>query len=291
MKTSEQIADLAAALAKAQVGFETAARDHKAKVQTRNGGSYEFAYADFASYLEVCRKPLGDNGLSFIQDARATASAAEVVTRLLHSSGQWIESEPLSVPLIATSNDGTITAQVVGSGITYAKRYSLSSLIGMASEADDDGNAASGNTAEINRRERPKLPACPKCGETRAVIVGKAEYGGGFVCFGKKDGCGHKWQPAEAQTEPPDMAVHEQLTAKDQLTIAQVVTLFGETQSQADFMAVCDIIKTSDGIVAKSDHPELVKEQIKKAIRGHKHAPKPKKESGPEFSPEENQAA
>jgi hypothetical protein len=37
-------------------------------------------------------------------------------------------------------------------------------------------------------------PPCPKCGKTASVIVGKAEYGGGYVCFKKKNGCGHKWE-------------------------------------------------------------------------------------------------
>lgn len=273
MRTSENLNELAAALAKAQIGFETAARDHKAKVQTRAGGSYEFAYADFASYLEVCRKPLGENGLSFIQEAKASSNAAEVVTRLMHSSGQWIESEPLSVPLIATGNDGTITAQVVGSGITYAKRYSLSSLIGMASEADDDGNAASGNTAEINRRERESLPACPKCGETKAVIRGKAEYGGGFVCFSKKEGCGHKWQPGDAEPEPPAKSAAEP-SSKDRKTIAQCVQLFAEAETQEQFDELVKTLRDPQGVVAKSDSPDQVRRQIWEAVKGSKYAQK-----------------
>lgn len=197
MKTSEQINELAAALAKAQAGFEAAGRDHKAKVETKTGGSYEFSYADFAAYLDVCRKPLAENGLAFIQEATRAADQVAVTTRLMHGSGQWIETEPLTLPLIPDSR-GALTAQIVGSGVTYAKRYSLSSLIGLASEADDDGNAASGNDASVSKR--PAMPVCPKCNENTAVIVGKPEYGGGFVCFGKKGGCGWKWQLPEGVT-------------------------------------------------------------------------------------------
>lgn len=211
MKRSDSINELAAALAKAQAAFETATRDHTAKVETRTGGSYTFAYADFAAYLSACRVPLSDAGLSFVQEGKCDGSNATATTLLMHSSGQWIETDPLSVPLIPDSR-GAITAQIIGSGITYAKRYSLSSLLGLASEADDDGNTASGNDAEIAKR-KPK-PPCPKCGKTACVIVGKPEYGGGLVCFKKakpEAGCGHTWAtedfPAATQepskTEPP----------------------------------------------------------------------------------------
>lgn len=188
MQKSEQINELAAALTKAQIQFETADKDHKAKVETKTGGSYEFSYADFASYLGACRKSLGEHGLSFVQEPTYTDKAVSVVTLLMHESGQWLESAPLTVPLIADSR-GEITAQIVGSGVTYAKRYSLSSMLGLASEADDDGNSASGNTANIEKRA--PLPPCPKCGKTNSTIKGKPEYGGGLVCF--KDGCKHKW--------------------------------------------------------------------------------------------------
>ena len=46
------------------------------------------------------------------------------------------------------------------------------------------------------------LPPCPKCGSTSSVIIGKEEYGGGYVCFTKKNGCGHKWHAAPAQAGP-----------------------------------------------------------------------------------------
>lgn len=201
MKTSEQVNEIFAAYSKAQSAFEAAMRDHKAKVETKTGGSYEFSYADFAAYVESCRAALGANGLSFLQEATRKELEVSVITRLVHCSGQWVETEPLSVPLIPDSR-GAITAQIVGSGVTYCKRYSLSALLGLASEFDDDGNAACGNHAEIERRAA--LPACPECGHNHSVIVGKPEYGGGMVCFKKKGGCGHNWHPeAEPAAEPP----------------------------------------------------------------------------------------
>lgn len=196
MKTSEGINELAAALAKAQASFEAAGRDHKAKVETKTGGYYEFNYADFAAYLDVCRAPLGDNGLAIIQDAVSTNEAVQVTTRLVHCSGQWIESDPIRVPMMPDSR-GAITAQIVGSAYTYGRRYGLSALLGMASENDDDANLASGNSSETGKRDRPQLPTCPACNKSEGVIVGKAEYGGGLVCFAKKGGCGHTWATPE----------------------------------------------------------------------------------------------
>lgn len=190
MKRSEQINEIAAALSKAQKSFESAERGHVAKVMSKKGegSSYSFNYADLAAYLDVCRGPLSENGLSFIQEPTCDGNKVSVTTLLMHQSGQWIESDPL----VLTLTGETLTPQVIGSGITYARRYSLSAITGMASEQDDDGNAASGNQAATTPRE--KLPPCPKCGKQSSVIVGQAQYGGGIVCYKKKEGCGHTWE-------------------------------------------------------------------------------------------------
>jgi hypothetical protein len=196
MEISDDINELATALAKAQKEFEAAERGHVARVTSKKGegSSYSFNYADLAAYLDVCREPLGSNGLSFVQFPRVNGETVSVETLLLHSSGQFIRSDPLTLQLSADER-GWISPQAVGSGITYARRYSLSALIGMASEADDDGNAASGNRAETGPRE--VLPPCPECDKQTSVIVGRQEFGGGLVCFKKKEGCGHTWGTAE----------------------------------------------------------------------------------------------
>jgi len=199
MKRSESVNELAAALSKAQRAFVAAERTHTATVQTKAGGQYSFAYADLAAYLDICRAPLADNGLSIVQEPSVNGDKVQVTTMLLHQSGQWIESDPLPLKMIADSR-GEFTAQIVGSAITYARRYSLASLVGMASESeDDDANHASGNRAEIGKRD---LPPCPQCGNNVNVIKGREEFGGGWLCWNKSDrgkhGCGHKWQDAQS---------------------------------------------------------------------------------------------
>lgn len=125
---SEQISELATALSKAQGVMEPATKDS-------NNPFFKSKYADLASIIGVCRKPLYTNGLSFVQLPSTEGNIVTVVTVLLHSSGQWIKN---SLSMGVKDN----TPQAIGSCITYAKRYGLSAVIGIATEEDDDGNAA-----------------------------------------------------------------------------------------------------------------------------------------------------
>ena len=125
---SDTIDKLAAALSKAQSVITFAAKD------TANP-FFKSKYADLASVWEACRKALTDNGLSVIQSPSAEGPKVTVTTTLLHASGQYITSE---LTMTAAAN----TPQGVGSTITYARRYALSSMVGVAQD-DDDGNAAS----------------------------------------------------------------------------------------------------------------------------------------------------
>jgi ERF superfamily len=122
MKTSEQISELAAALAAAQGMMENA-------VMNRVNPHFKSKYADLAAIFDAARKPLSANGLAIVQ----TIGDGVLHTRLLHTSGQWIASEH---PLPMSGRP-----QEIGSALTYARRYSLSALIGIAADEDDDGNA------------------------------------------------------------------------------------------------------------------------------------------------------
>lgn len=141
MKTSEQINELAAALAKAQGSFTNPERNRKVKVKLKTGGEYEFYYTTIDRIIEMIRKPMAENGLSFAHSVTLDQEWAIVTTRIMHASGQWIEDE------LPVKPDG-FGPQQVGSAITYGKRYSLSALLGVASDEDDDGNLGSGHTSE-----------------------------------------------------------------------------------------------------------------------------------------------
>lgn len=152
MNRSEQIADLAAALAKAQA-------EMKAAPKSRENPHFKSKYAPLNEVIDVA-KVLSKYGLSFVQPARVEESGAVTVeTVLLHNSGQWL-SEAL------TLRPQQNTPQGVGSTLTYGRRYGLSSLVGIAADEDDDGNAASVKNG--NGAQAPKLSD-----EDRARIQGE----------------------------------------------------------------------------------------------------------------------
>ncbi len=129
--TSPSVAALAAALAKAQAQIAPAP---KSSVNPH----FRSHYADLASVVDASRAALSANGLAVVQcpvDSSRPDSVA-LATRLIHSSGEWIES---TVSTRLAKND----AQGVGSALTYLRRYSLAAIVGVTSCEDDDGNAAS----------------------------------------------------------------------------------------------------------------------------------------------------
>jgi hypothetical protein len=89
-------------------------------------------YADLGAVMEAVKEPLEAHGLAFVQDIENNC----VVTLLIHESGESLKLAPF--PLVVTQN----TPQAMGSALTYARRYSLQTALGVPAE-DDDGNAAS----------------------------------------------------------------------------------------------------------------------------------------------------
>ena len=128
MEKSDQINELAMALSKAQGVILPATKD-------ADNPFFKSKYADLASVWEVARKPLADNSLSITQHPSAEGNIVTVKTVILHSSGQYMASD-----LTMVAKDAG--PQAIGSCITYIRRYSLSSIVGIASEEDDDANNA-----------------------------------------------------------------------------------------------------------------------------------------------------
>jgi hypothetical protein len=128
---------LAAALAKAQLAFPAIKKDKKVTVKTQKG-TYYYSYADLADVIAAVRKPLADAGLAFTQITRFDNGKLWLVTCLIHESGQSVEGVyPLPDQKALTDPQG------FGSALTYAKRYGLSAILGIATEEDDDGKTGS----------------------------------------------------------------------------------------------------------------------------------------------------
>jgi hypothetical protein len=159
---SQEFGKIAEALAKAQGAFTNPPRNREVKVPTKSGGSYTFAYATLDAILDMVRQPLAANGLCYVHTLAERGGKFRLVTRLIHTSGQWIESE---APLFVAEQSN----QAFGSALTYMKRYALCALLGIAADEDDDANAAEGNVAEKRDRAPPRKqpPAEPPMDERR----------------------------------------------------------------------------------------------------------------------------
>ena len=130
MHSSAELHELAAALTSAQAVMGGALKDS-------SNPFFKSRYADLESVWTAIRAPLTANGLSVIQGTdQNEAGALGITTRLLHRSGQWIESD-----LWLTPKDGS--PQSIGSAISYGRRYALAAICGIY-QTDDDAEAAQG---------------------------------------------------------------------------------------------------------------------------------------------------
>lgn len=135
MTSSPTIKELAAALAAAQAEIKPPQKTKTAKVATKTGPGYSYQYCDLADLLAAVLPPLTAHQLSVSQGVSEDEKGMfSLTTRLMHGSGEWLQS---GYPL-AFNGD----AQQKGSELTYARRYALSSLLGVAPEDDRDGQGA-----------------------------------------------------------------------------------------------------------------------------------------------------
>lgn len=122
---SGEINALAGALSKAQAAIESVSKDKQA---------YGYKYADLASCLQAIKKPLSDNGLSISQLVTMDKDKQVLVTLLIHNSGQWLKSI-FCIENVVMKQCNSL--QQLGAGLTYARRYALSAIVGLTQEDDD----------------------------------------------------------------------------------------------------------------------------------------------------------
>ena len=127
MKQSDSISKLATAMCEAQSQMGGAVKDSA-------NPFFKSKYADLTSVVKAIKEPFAANGLSYIQMPHSSESGVGVTTRLMHSSGEWLESE-FVLPLVKRD------PQAAGAALTYARRYALQSVAGIPN-ADDDAESA-----------------------------------------------------------------------------------------------------------------------------------------------------
>lgn len=140
MNRSGSISALAAALAKAQQAFLPIKRTERVAFGA-NEKRRAYNYAPLDEVINATRKALSDNELAIMQPTHVEDGKLFVETWLCHSSGEWVSCEMYV-------GDCNQTPQTEGSALTYKRRYSLTSLLGIASEEDDDAEAAQAKVGE-----------------------------------------------------------------------------------------------------------------------------------------------
>lgn len=158
MKQSESIKELATALSKFQGAITSVVKD--ATVQT---AKFSYKYAGLPTVIEHIQAEMSRNDLSIVQAAEPELDVGHLVieTMLLHGSGEWISGYTSLKPV----NDDP---QGMGSAITYARRYGLCAILGIAADEDDDGetaqvrNTPQKSSTEDKKKQQPEQQGPPE---------------------------------------------------------------------------------------------------------------------------------
>src|SRR5437870_2084212 len=189
-RSSESVAALASALAKAQAELVNPEKSLTATIRTGRPGDGErsFRYAPLSSGLDIVRKTLGQHEIATVQTTAIDQASGmvQLTTMLAHASGEWIASEWPVCPIAETANP-----QRMGAALTYARRFALFTLVGIAGEDDVDA---------------PDLGAPSPAGSTSVSHV---------ACFprpGKRSGNGRPAKGEPVTLDPAlSAAIREQL--------------------------------------------------------------------------------
>jgi hypothetical protein len=237
MTRSESVNELAAALANAQAAIGHARKD-------ADNPHFRHKYADLASVWDACRSALSAHGLSVVQSPRLVSGGesvwlVEVETTLFHASGQFL-GDTLAVPVALTS------AQAVGSAITYARRYALAALVGVAPAGDDDDGDRAGEYSRPAPRGKitpatapdPPKPSGPHGSRVKVLGVVKRKLDDGrfrYVISGddhktyQSDELEHATKAKDAQAAGLELAIAYLLTP-DSLRLIQSIEEIGAPQ-------------------------------------------------------------
>ncbi len=206
-RSSESIACLAAALAKAQAELINPEKSLVATIrpQSRGEGDRSFRYAPLSSGLDIVRKTLGQHEIATVQTTAIDQAAGMVnlTTVLAHASGEWIASD---WPVCAITE--TATPHRMGAALTYARRYALFTLVGIAGEDDLDAPDLAAPIAQASATEKTN----------NASQNGRANGANGPVISHRPTRHGGLPPPAKATLEPiKSEALRDQLLSELEL--------------------------------------------------------------------------
>jgi hypothetical protein len=258
-QSSSSIANLAAALAKAQIALVNPEKSLVATIRQggASGAEQTFRYAPLSSGLEIVRKTLGEHEIATVQTTAIDQGAGIVnlTTVLAHSSGEWISSD---WPVCALSE--TSTPRRMGAALTYARRYALFTLVGIAGEDDLDAPDLQTPTSQAVEPPKPTGRGNGRLnGGTGHGRDRKASPTASKPIFGSEQSAELRERllaelSGLASGEDASMWAHRSLPAKNQLTAADARTV--EQAFQARMAAFTTNVDEFDQRPARGERPE-----------------------------------
>jgi ERF superfamily len=199
-RSSESIGTIAGALAKAQAELTNPERSLTATIRSPfpREADRTFRYASLSSGLDIVRKALGKYEIATVQTtAIDDAGLIRLTTVLAHSSGEWVSSDWPVCPVSETT-----APHRMGAALTYARRYALFTLVGIAGEDDLDA---------------PDLGAAPKTGADQSPGPDGRPSNGHALAAGLPEPAGARRRSPPARSAKPVLAVDQSAALRDRL--------------------------------------------------------------------------
>ena len=279
-RSSQSIANLAAALAKAQAELVNPEKSLVATIRSDGprGAEQTFRYAPLSSGLDIVRKTLGQYEIATVQTTSIdqTAGFVNLTTVLAHASGEWIASD---WPICAVSD--TATPHRMGAALTYARRYALFTLVGIAGEDDLDAPDLNTPTSSSLEAENP----APKrdglnSGQQDSPQRFRADRGAKTVSDRSK----------QILSPEPSAALRDQLatelaeidSTEKATTWAHRVLSTKKSLNTADAACIEEAFRAKLAILAtdSADEPAVPQETERPRARRHRHQDKKQRPSG-----------
>ena len=206
MNKSESIIELAKALSKAQGEMPSA------ELNAVNTFFNNSRYADLGSIIKASKAILAKNGLSVSQLTTSDNGNIGLTTLLMHTSGEWLETT-ITLPI----GDAKNVAQAAGSVITYLRRYSYASILGIYADEDTDGN-----DAPPARKSRKPAAEKPTNGKMSLEMAEKVKNSEGVLYIEiETDKLSHMYNQivSTIKSTPPEKSVEELQLKRDAIEV------------------------------------------------------------------------
>src|SRR5262245_45100775 len=226
-RSSESVAALAAALAKAQAELVNPEKSLTATIRSSRPGEGErsFSYAPLSSGLDIVRKTLGQHEIATVQTTAIDPAAGMVnlTTMLAHASGEWIASDWPVCPVAETASPHRM-----GAALTYARRYSLFALVGIAGEDDLDAPDLCAPAPAMGPLGSARTAGSVEAASTDRPATGRGNDGpaGGLQLSARSYGNGRARGGAKPSS-PPVLSPDRSAALRDRL-LAEIAALPSE---------------------------------------------------------------